>query len=363
MKIKRSVKCSLKFSNQTKMKTLDVVLIEYSKVVNFFISEFWSGSCPKTLGLLKPLVDLPDTWLSARLRKVAAREAIGMICAVKNRKGKQGGKPKHSGRSMSVSSTIASLDLSSTAHSFDAWLELRSIGRKVRLDLPIRLHKHYHKWADSGERLESYVISRDSIQLCFEIETGPKQELGRCVGIDTGIKALASLSTGEQFGTDIEACIDRIKRCSHGSKGQQRSSRALKQRISEVARQTTKEASLVVVENLKGITNKTKRRLGKSMRRSIGRWNVGYWRKRLEMTCQERNVSFRTVSPYQTSITCSLCGHIDRKNRQGELFRCLKCGHEDNADVQASRNILTRFLTGPYGAGCKPLVMSQKDIS
>ncbi|MFH1636700.1 MAG: zinc ribbon domain-containing protein [Chloroflexota bacterium] len=62
------------------------------------------------------------------------------------------------------------------------------------------------------------------------------------------------------------------------------------------------------------------------------------------------------MSPYKTSQTCSSCGHVDRGNRSGELFRCLSCGYVANADVQASRNILTRFLTGPYGAGCKPLV-------
>lgn len=32
------------------------------------------------------------------------------------------------------------------------------------------------------------------------------------------------------------------------------------------------------------------------------------------------------------------------------------CGHAENADVNASKNILERFLTGPYGAGCKPIM-------
>ena len=41
-------------------------------------------------------------------------------------------------------------------------------------------------------------------------------------------------------------------------------------------------------------------------------------------------------------------------NRSGQVFLCLKCGHAGNADVVGSRNILDRFLTGPYGAGYKP---------
>ena len=50
------------------------------------------------------------------------------------------------------------------------------------------------------------------------------------------------------------------------------------------------------------------------------------------------------------------CGHIDRRNRKLEVFRCLNCDHKDNADVNAARNILYRFLSGPYGAAYKSLM-------
>ncbi|MCK4793254.1 MAG: hypothetical protein KAV87_56510 [Desulfobacteraceae bacterium] len=76
MKIIRSAKCSLKFTNKNKLDKLDEVLEEYSRVTNLFIDRFWA-KCPVKVELLKPIVDsvLPS-WLSARLRKVAAREAI-----------------------------------------------------------------------------------------------------------------------------------------------------------------------------------------------------------------------------------------------------------------------------------------------
>lgn len=357
MKINRSVKCSLKFANTGKRSALVGILAEYGAVVNFFIEHFWAAGCPNYSELLKPIVDLPDTWLSARLRKVAAREAIGMVRAVKARKDGKGKMPVHTGDRMSISSTIADFKLSEDGH-FDGWLVLRSIGSKVALDLPVKLHKLFHKWAVAGKRLNAYVVTKNAVQFCFEVETGPKEKPNACVGVDTGINALASLSTGEQLGTDINAGIERIKRCKHGSKGQRKAVRALRQRMSEVARDLVSVATLVVVENLKGITKNTKknpkRRLGKNMRRSIGRWNVRYWLQRLEMTCQESNVSFRTVSPWKTSQTCSSCGHADRGNRLGELFTCLKCGRTGNADCNAAVNILDRFLSGKYGTGCKP---------
>lgn len=354
MKISRSSKCSLKFTTASKLSKLDTVLTEYGRVVNSFIDMFWL-ECPAKGKLLKPIVDSVDSWFSARLRKVAAREAIDMVKAAKERWGDKAVKPTHRGQRMCVSSTTARLDISKDS-SFDCWLHLSSIGNGTILDLPIKRHKHFNDLATVGRRQESYIITRESVQFCFEIETGPKQEPDRCIGVDTGINALASLSSGEQLGTDTKDGIERIKRCKHGSKGQKKAVRALKQRIDEVTKEVVGKASLVVVENLKNITNNTKRRLGKNMRRSIGRWNVRYWLMRLQQVCERNRVSFRSVSSAYTSQMCSNCGFTDRGNRNGELFRCLSCGYEANADVQASRNILTRFLTGPYGAGCKPLV-------
>ena len=37
------------------------------------------------------------------------------------------------------------------------------------------------------------------------------------------------------------------------------------------------------------------------------------------------------------------CGHISKENRKTqEIFKCVKCGHEDNADFEASLTILKR---------------------
>ena len=114
---------------------------------------------------------------------------------------------------------------------------------------------------------------------------------------------------------------------------------------------------LIVVEKLKNLSklSKVTRRVTQSIRRSIGSWNYRYWLTRLEQQCEQNRVSFRTVSPAYTSQKCSGCGHTDRSNRNGEKFRCQSCGLTDNADINAARNILERFLTGKYGSCYKPL--------
>ena len=47
------------------------------------------------------------------------------------------------------------------------------------------------------------------------------------------------------------------------------------------------------------------------------------------------------VNPAFTSQRCSCCGHTEAANRKTQSsFVCLACGHADNADANAARNIL-----------------------
>jgi len=404
MKITRSTKCSVKFATQKKRSELEAILVEYGKVVNIFINYFWDKKVDKTQ-LLKPIVDIPkDSWLSARLRKVAAREALDMVGSVKNvfewnkeqiqntinalekkiretkptdkknrrkinnwhkklkaNKSKismiQPHKPKHKGNKMSVSCTIAELQTPKEQGNFDAWLHLASIGNKMVLDIPIKFHKHYRRLLLNGQRVNSYVITKDYVQFAFERETGPKKNGKSVVGLDTGINALASTSDKLQFGKDIKTLIEKSKRCQKGSKGKQRAINAIRQRINEVAKQVIQNKDLVVVEKLSNLNSnsKLKGRLSKNIRSSIGSWNYAYWLMRLEMNCEENRVSFRTVPSYYTSQQCPICNHTESGNRNGEVFKCQACGYTGNADINAALNILNRFLSGPYGAAYKPI--------
>ena len=404
MKITRSTKCSVKFATQKKRNELKTILKEYGKVVNIFIDYFWDKKVDKTQ-LLKPIVDIPkDSWLSARLRKVAAREALDMVGSVKNvfewnkeqiqntinalekkiretkpidRKNRrkinnwhkklksnksklsmiQPHKPRHRGNKMSVSCTIAELQTPKEQGNFDAWLHLASIGNKMVLDIPIKFHKHYRHLLSNGQRVNSYVITKDYVQFAFERETGPKKNGKAVVGLDTGINALASTSDKLQFGKDIKTLIEKSKRCQKGSKGKQRATNAIRQRINEVAKQVIQNKDLVVVEKLSNLNSnsKLKGRLSKNIRSSIGSWNYAYWLMRLEMNCEENRVSFRTVPSYYTSQQCPICNHTESGNRNGEVFKCQACGYTGNADINAALNILNRFLSGPYGAAYKPI--------
>ncbi len=354
MKIKRSTKCTLKYVNKHKRENLSYILLEYGKVVNCFIKKFWDD-CPVKSKLLKPIVDSVESWFSFALRQVAAREAIDMIKTARKRDGKEAVIPAHKGKRMRVNSTISSLQLAKRIKTFDCFLHLRCIGKGIIIDLPIKLHKHFNELQEQGKKLNSYIITKDYVQFCFEIETGPKRTEGESIGVDSGINALASLSNGSKFGTDMKSCIERVKRCKNGSKGQKKARRALKQRMDEVAKEVVKDKRLVVAEKLKKLNYKTKvkHRLTKNIRRSIGIWAYRAWLDKLKRACEIGRSAFRSVCPAYTSQMCSNCGHVDRRNRSHEKFLCRKCGYADNADINAAKNILDRFLCGPYGVAYK----------
>lgn len=53
------------------------------------------------------------------------------------------------------------------------------------------------------------------------------------------------------------------------------------------------------------------------------------------------------VNPAHTSQRCSDCGHIASESRESQSeFRCVSCGFEGNADVNAAVNIVARHVEG-----------------
>lgn len=65
-----------------------------------------------------------------------------------------------------------------------------------------------------------------------------------------------------------------------------------------------------------------------------------------------------TNSAY-TSQECSVCHHIDKRNRDGRFFHCLNCGHKQDSDANASRVIYSRFFVDVLRDSLHKLVEGQ----
>ena len=75
--------------------------------------------------------------------------------------------------------------------------------------------------------------------------------------------------------------------------------------------------------------------------RSILDQGWGEFRRQLEYKLKWLGGIFVKVNPRHTSQRCSACKHVDPLNRQSqESFECQSCGHAENADINAAKNIL-----------------------
>ena len=83
--------------------------------------------------------------------------------------------------------------------------------------------------------------------------------------------------------------------------------------------------------------------LGKRMNRRLCAWLRGYIKKRLEEKCKLFGVKLEQVNPAYTSQICPQCGLINRRNRNGNTFKCLNCGLTAHADWVGAYNLKTRW--------------------
>ena len=73
--------------------------------------------------------------------------------------------------------------------------------------------------------------------------------------------------------------------------------------------------------------------------------------RKVRIVAERLGIRIVGVDPRGTSQECYVCSHTDRENRHGERFLCLACGRIDNADGNASANIVQRGIDIMVPAG------------
>lgn len=176
------------------------------------------------------------------------------------------------------------------------------------------------------------------------------------VGVDFGLVSIATLSNGKEFNSkklqDYREKRQKV-RSSVQSK-RTRGSKKLLKRLSGRERTTVsiinhtiakqivqlakEENKGIALENLKGIRFSSLKK-GKKFRTRVGKWSFNQLRQYISYKGILNGVPIVLVSPRYTSKTCNKCHHIG--NRKGKVFECNNCGHNEDADVNASKNIAT----------------------
>ena len=192
------------------------------------------------------------------------------------------------------------------------------------------------------------------------------------IGVDLGIKKLITTSNGQVFDpiNSFKANQVKLARLQRKLKKKTKFSENWKKLnlkinklhhhianirhdyLHKVTTTLSKNHAMIVVEDLKvanmsksakgsidekGKNVKAKSGLNKSILDQGWSMLVGM----LEYKQQWRGGLLVKVDPRYTSQTCSSCGHVAKENRLTQAnFNCISCGFSENADINASRNIL-----------------------
>ena len=369
----RSSALTLKFATIRKLNTLDLVFDEYARIVNLYIDVL-----NKSKALPKFTNFKVTTWLSARLQQCAGKQAVEIIKSTRKKdreirlkkykkiykyflnKQRQKNfieqkfselnlnykiKPRFDGKSINLDNRFWSLNTS--VNSFDFWVKLNSIGNKIGLLLPLKNHKNNKKFSNWKRACSCRLLRNNGkykIELVYEQTTPVIHKPTKILAIDAGINCLMSCSDGRQIGLELKKMLNELNQKQQKSKSYQRKLTQIHNYVRWCVNQLDwGNLSDLVVENLKYIQIGTKQKVNKATRKLLSKWNLGLWRKAIEQKCEVNCVCLHYVEPKYTSQTCPRCGNVDKRNRDGVLFRCTSCGYEANADLNASINILNRF--------------------
>jgi putative transposase len=96
-----------------------------------------------------------------------------------------------------------------------------------------------------------------------------------------------------------------------------------------------------IFEDLKGVRSRVTVR--REQRGRHGKWAFNQLRAFIEYKARVAGVPVLVVDPRDTSRRCSKCGHVEKRNRVSQsVFRCRRCGFDENADFNAAKNIRWR---------------------
>lgn len=221
-----------------------------------------------------------------------------------------------------------------------------------------------------GESDLAYI--RGEWYLFGTCETEDPEELDpeSVLGVDFGIKNIATTSDGEKFVGNQLNNIRRRRRKQRkkiqkvGTKSARRKLKRLSgkehrhathvnhvisKQIVEQAQDTNRAIAL---EELQGVRERVTVR--KSQRDDLHSWSFHQLGQFITYKAKRAGVPVIFVDPRYTSQACNKCGSIDKRNRKAQdSFLCIECGHAAHADINAALNISVRG-----GAAVNPPIVS-----
>jgi putative transposase len=266
----------------------------------------------------------------------------------------------------------------------------RGLGDSIRFPEPKHIHidnKHiklpklgwvaFRKSRAIDGDIKNATLSRKaggwyiSIQVEMDL-VSPKHPAGSAIGIDLGIEKYVAKSDGgyempvhayrklESGLAKAQKRLSRKKRYSQNWRKQQLKIQKIHAKIAHIRQdfqhklstRLSKNHALIVVEALK-VNNMSRSASGSietpgknvsaksGLNKAILDQGWSEFKRQLKYKLEWLGGVFLEVDPRYTSQRCSVCLYKDNASRKTQKhFCCVSCGHEENADINAAKNIL-----------------------
>ena len=262
----------------------------------------------------------------------------------------------------------------------NAFISLSGIGRKS-FDIPVTFNKDYHgnikdyrKKKPDYEYTITFVEKNNqvNIHLCKDGKRYIPEVHGETIGIDVNCKNnLFSLSDETTYDYNrklvndfckLSLQIDELKKDKNYTTGKRKQHKLDVLKLKMVKSEQELIANMCKTLQSQGVGHIVMEDLdngfGKCYVKDKDNEEINYNRKvkflglsslkdEVEHIARKYDIALSKVQASYTSKMCPVCGCIEDENRPNqETFECIECGHKDNADFNAAKNIRNRvFVT------------------
>lgn len=351
----RTYKFRLK-PTKCQVKKLEENLVTCQQLYNFFLAERkeeYELTCksPNKFTQIKELASLTSVCYSQVLQNVADRvdkSFKNFFRRVKS--GETPGYPRFKSRSRYNSFTYPQ-------SGFKICADMKHIRLSKIGDIRIKLHREIIGKLKTCHVIRSWT---GKWYVCLSVEQQDiniRQPIVDEIGIDVGITHLATLDDGTKVDNPrhlklgeaklkkVQSRYSKNKTKSNKYKLTRQHEKIRNQRadfLHKLSRYLVDNYQNVIVEDISpssllgDISNINKALLDAS-------WNK--LTQMLKYKAEDAGTQVTLVNPAYTSQMCNCCGHIQKMPLRIRTYRCGACGHVDDRDVNAAKNIKSRGTT------------------
>ena len=270
----------------------------------------------------------------------------------------------------------------------------QGVSKKYQIDIPTKTDKSYHLNLDDYSKIYTMQFEEDRLKrvnLTIKIDKNipianniilkkPNRNRNKKVisnkdkilGVDINIKHNLFATSDENINIDYDrnlfnGFVKFLKKLDKREKDKDGKTKKLGRKNKNVYEKWQNRISNMVIESTVKLIKQAKERgynhlvledleLMSKLRsdnqefdinngRLIKLLNLSSIKNRIINIAHRYQINISFVHPEYTSQTCNSCGFISRKNRKTqENFKCVECGHLENADFNSACNIRDRLL-------------------